>query len=536
MTEKDFFEKREKELLEDITIFEGYIKDFWEVLPAPVCITTPIFSILETGAAFNRFFGYDKDEILGGFLDILFQETGDFKEFSDTLSKEKRIFNFEASLKTKKGKKELVLISAIARQDDKGEVVGYVFSFVDITQRRKMEAELKDKVKELELRTKDLEDARSALMNILEDVQKERQRAEYERDITKAIVSSLADGLLLLEQERIILVNSKAREIFDLTEQDIAEIQQKPVGKITEGAPLHALAKLLKKQDMDFRKAELALADKTILEVSAVPILKGTEETGRMIILHDVTREKFIEQMKTEFVSIAAHQLRTPISAIKWILRMLIEGDMGRVSVSQKDYLEKAYQSNERMIRLINDLLNVTRIEEGKFLYDVKKEDIVKVIERALKPFEAVAERKAIGFEFKVAQKEFPRIYLDASKMTLAVQNLVDNAVRYTEKGKVLVAVDFQEDEEKIIVKVADTGIGIPKDQHRRVFSRFFRASNAIKTETSGTGLGLFIAKNIIEAHQGAIWFESEMGKGTTFYFALPLDNQKEIKEFVEKL
>jgi len=228
--------------------------------------------------------------------------------------------------------------------------------------------------------------------------------------------------------------------------------------------------------------------------------------------------------MKTEFVSIAAHQLRTPLSAIKWTLRMILDGDLGPLPKEQREFLEKTYQSNERMIRLINDLLNVTRIEEGRFLYQPEKKDIIEIAKKIIDPLKVIAERKGLQFIFKKPSQKIPQPKVDAEKISLVFQNLIDNAISYTNPGgKVEVSIKYLKDKKEILVSTKDTGIGIPKDQHQRVFSRFFRGSNAIRAETEGTGLGLFIAKNIVEAHGGKIWFESEENKGTTFYFTLPV-------------
>lgn len=236
----------------------------------------------------------------------------------------------------------------------------------------------------------------------------------------------------------------------------------------------------------------------------------------------DVEREKFIDGLKTEFVAIAAHQLRTPISAIKWIIRMLMDEDLGPLTKEQKDYLTKAYLSNERMVKLINDLLCVTRIEEGKFLNKQKKADLIENMETALALWKGAAERKGLKFEFQKPAKKTPFAFIDVEKVALALQNLVDNAIHYTARGEIIVRVDFLKGKNEFQISVQDTGIGIPKDQQSKVFSRFFRAGNAVKMETEGTGLGLYIARSIAQAHGGKMFFESEEGKGTTFYFTLP--------------
>lgn len=150
MAKKDFFEKREKELIEDLQDLGWYIKSFWEILPIPVCITNPLFVILETGSAFDRLFGYKKDELIGSFLDIIFQKASDFQDFSEKLSKEKKILNLEVSLRAKSKEEILALVSAIVREDEKGESVGFLFSFVDVSLIKETESELREKIEELE--------------------------------------------------------------------------------------------------------------------------------------------------------------------------------------------------------------------------------------------------------------------------------------------------------------------------------------------------------------------------------------------------
>ena len=241
--------------------------------------------------------------------------------------------------------------------------------------------------------------------------------------------------------------------------------------------------------------------------------------TGR---LQDVKeRDEQVSRMKSEFLSIAAHQLRTPLSASKWVLRMILDGDVGSLKKPQKELLEKGYLVNERMITLVNDLLDIVRIEEGRFDYAFKKGAVSGIIEDVIKETRAVVDKKNVQLTFHKPVHELPEVALDAQKFRLAVSNIIDNAVRYTKAdGRVDIELTFHDDEILVIVK--DTGIGIPKRWLDRLFTKFFRADNAIKMQTDGSGLGLFIAKNIIEKHGGRIWLESEEGKGTTAYFTIP--------------
>ncbi|MDD5750253.1 MAG: ATP-binding protein [Candidatus Pacebacteria bacterium] len=518
--ENDFFKKRENELVEDTIVLGKAVKSFWEVLPIPVCTTSPVFIILETGKWFDALFGYEKNELAGESLKELAFKKDDFEEIIGRLSGERKISNVEAILRNKDGEKVSVLVSAIAQEDDHGEVFSYLFSFIDVTLIKKTERELQEKIKDSVRNARELTDSKQALMNILEDIEQERKKAETERDKTLAIIKNFADGLLMIEGGVITLFNPKAAEFFKISENEA-------IGRDAQAFEKHemfsSLFKLIKQKDKDLFREEFRMANDLILEVSGVYIGKGEACEARMIILHDITREKMVERMKTEFVSIAAHQLRTPLSAIKWILSMLLGGDVGEVPPEQRDLLEKSYQSNERMIRLVNDLLNTTRIEEGKFLAKITSQDIKELVRSTVAPFKEEVKRKGLDFSFQLPSGRLPKVGIDVEKIRLTIQNLMDNALHYTKQGTIKVALSFDKNENNFLFSITDTGIGISKDEQPRVFGKFFRAVSAIKTETEGSGLGLFIAKNIIEAHGGKIWFESKEGIGSTFYFTLPV-------------
>ncbi len=377
------------------------------------------------------------------------------------------------------------------------------------------------KFQELEKRTKELEESKRSLLNILEDIEEERKRAEIERDKTLAIIKNFADGLLLLENERITIFNPKAEEILDIKE---GEAKEKVIWTLEGNEKISLLITLLKTEKNRLFRKELSLGENLIVEVSTTAVLREGQDLGNIVILHDITREKFIEGMKTEFVSIAAHQLRTPLSAVKWILKMFLDGDMGEITEAQSQFLQKTYNSNERMINLVNDLLNVTRIEEGRFLQKVQKYDVIEVLLGIVGAFKDGAEKKGLLFSYVLPDKKIPKVNIDKEKIIIAIQNIVENAISYTRSGKIDLVLDYLVPQNELMIRIQDTGIGIPENQKDRIFSRFFRGSAALKIETEGSGLGLFIAKNIIEAHNGKIWFDSKEGEGTTVYFTLPVE------------
>jgi len=398
-----------------------------------------------------------------------------------------------------------------------------------ISEKRTME--LKEKLEEIERRREELEKARMALMNILEDIEEARLKAEEEKNKTLAIIENFVDGLLIFDkEENLILINFQAENFLRVKKEEIIGKNFSHFQKIEK---LKFLSEILGKNLKPVFRKEARMTKEFILEITCQPILRKKEKIGILILLHDISREKLIERMKTEFVSIAAHQLRTPLSAIKWTLKMLLDGDLGPLSKEQKEFVKKTYQSNERMIRLINDLLNVTRIEEGRFVYAFVLIDLRKIIENIVDSYKELIKNKKLEIKFK-KPKKFPKIKIDLEKMSLAVQNLIDNAIRYTLPGG-KIEISLKNLGKEIEFQIKDTGIGIPKSQQERIFTKFFRGFNATKLATEGSGLGLFITKNIIEAHGGKIWFESEERKGTTFYFTLPVKEEK-FEEFLKKV
>ncbi len=375
-----------------------------------------------------------------------------------------------------------------------------------------------------------IEETRRALLNMLEDIEGARKRAEEEKNKTLTIISNLSDGLLVFNKEgKLALINPQAESFFNVRSEEIVGSPVYELGKVSS---FSSLANLLGEEIRGIFRKELQVKGNLTLEISTIPMIIGEEKLGNLVILHDITREKMVERIKTEFVSLAAHQLRTPLSAIKWTLDMLLDGDLGEITKEQRDFIGKTYQSNERMITLINDLLDVTRIEEGKYLYQPTLTDLGSIVQFVVNSYKEEVQRKKLNLEFKKPMFQLPKIVLDVEKIRLVVQNLLENAIKYTPSGgKITVSLKHLKEKKEIELQVQDTGVGIPKDQQERVFTKFFRAANIIRLDTEGSGLGLFISKNIIEAHGGRIRFESEEGKGATFYLNLPIK-----EEFVEFL
>ncbi len=511
----------------DLKDLKKYLDELYSFLPLAICSVNLARTVVKVNQAFSNLTGYSSAEIMGRNAEILFFDKKEANILKQSVFKKKEAQVKETTLLTNDKKKVSVRATVKLRKDRDDAAIGYFLAFLDISEVKQFQEELGKKVGK---RTKELEDSRKALSNILEDVADAREKAEGEKNKTLAIIKNFSDGLLVFDEiNTLSFVNPQAEKFFSVKSQDVVGKFVSDLNTLENFKPLIIL---LGQELRDFFRKEISLGKNLVLEVSAVPILRENKKSGTLVILHNITREKRIERMKTEFVSLTAHQLRTPLSAIKWTLQMFLTGDLGPINEEQKDFIEKTYKSNERMIALINDLLNITRIEEGRYLYKLMPVNMEEMIQDVIDSLKEEIQGKRINLRFRKADRKIDKIRVDAEKMSLVLQNLINNAIHYTPAGGEII-ITLRQSNHDIEFSIKDTGIGIPKDQQNRVFSKFFRGANAIRTETEGTGLGLYIAKNIIEAHDGGIWFDSEENKGSTFYFVLPI--KEEFKEFMKE-
>lgn len=347
----------------------------------------------------------------------------------------------------------------------------------------------------------------------------------------EAMLSSIADGFVATDhQGRIILVNKAFETISGWGEKDVLG------NKLTEILPMldedekklseaeRPITKALKKSetstvtDMMYKRK-----DGTNFPVAATvsPILIDNELIGAVEIFRDITKEREIDRAKTEFVSLASHQLRTPLSTVNWYAEMLISGDAGKLNAEQRKYLDEIYLGNQRMVELVNALLSVSRLELGTFKAEPKTVDIVKLATAALDEQKTQIATKKIAVQTDFVKK-MPTILADPKLLGMVFQNLLSNAIKYTpKKGSITLKISLEK--ENIAIQISDTGWGIPKSQQGRIFEKLFRADNVKQNDTQGTGLGLYIVQSIINQSGGKIWFESAENKGTTFYLTLPI-------------
>lgn len=224
------------------------------------------------------------------------------------------------------------------------------------------------------------------------------------------------------------------------------------------------------------------------------------------------------EKVKSEFVAVASHRMRNPLSAVKWYAESLLNGDAGKLTKKQKNFIRQIYLSNRQLLALLDDLLRVVKVEEGKVKLKKELIDFGFLLEEVLSKMKDEIKRKKIIILKKI--NNF-RVKADYDKIKQCLFNLLDNAIKYNRVGG-RIEIKVWKDKQKIFCSISDTGIGIPKEQQKRIFTKFFRANNVVTIYTEGNGLSLFLTKAYIKSHGGKIWVESEVGKGSTFYFTLP--------------
>ncbi len=342
---------------------------------------------------------------------------------------------------------------------------------------------------------------------------------EYDNTFTVKLLNRAAERMLAVEEKRVL-----GKEILtkDINTQGLRSLSQvmypalaptsRTVAKLSNGGTVN-----------EIQITQPVGRDLQIITAPIIDIITGNVRYFIKII-RDITREKIINRSKSEFISIAAHQMRTPLSGIKWSMKLVLDGDSGPIGDKQRQLLMRAYDANERMIRLVADLLDVARIDEGRFGYEFKKGNIAETVRLTVSTLQAEAEHKNIKLDFSA--DTVPEFAFDQSRITLVVQNLVENSIRYTLSGG-FVRVTIKAGKHKVSVMVEDSGVGIPRKELPRIFTKFFRAENIIRMQTEGSGLGLFIVRNIVQQHGGEIYIVSTQDKGTKIWFTLPYDASK---------
>src|SRR3989338_828272 len=372
---------------------------------------------------------------------------------------------------------------------------------------------------------------------ILRNAEKLQEELKEERDIAKAIVASMGEGLLVLDTDyKIKLINPAAEKLLETSVKEAVGQKRAEFGKAFIGnkpIPLNKRSAVisLKKNSVkittitDDHYYVTRSGRKFPVVAITAPLIHSNRIIGIVKVFRDASHEKDVDRMKTEFISLASHQLRTPLSAIKWFTELLADPKSGPMTTDQKEYTKNIDSSTERMIDLVNSLLNISRIESGRIIVEPKPTDLLKLVKEVVIQLKKKIETKKIKLIISTHDR-LPAINIDPKLVSHVYMNLIDNAIKYTPEGGEITVFISKKDRE-IISKVSDNGFGIPKSEQNKVFQKFFRASNIVTHITEGTGLGLYLVKAVVESSGGKIWCKSEENKGTTFWFSFPLSGMQ---------
>lgn len=358
------------------------------------------------------------------------------------------------------------------------------------------------------------------------------RKVVHEKEELVETIESLYAGLIMVNKHgRIVQMNQSAREIFGVTPEDLAG--GKTYDAVIKDAKVQEVLRQALEEETGVAE-EVTLPDpdnpeqQHIFQVQSALVRNETGDTiGTAAIFNDITEIRNVDKMKTAFVSTVSHELRTPLTSIKGFISTLIQDSEGFYDTETRHEFYTIIDTEcDRLTRLITDLLNVSRIESGRSLQlnvkDVNLHELAEKVVRAQKSYTTKHELK-IDLDSSI-----PVIEADEDKIDQILTNLVNNAIKYSPKGGTVTVHGKMMSDELVQLAVSDQGMGIPKEQIGKMFQRFHRIDNRDTREIGGTGIGLFLVKNLVETHHGKIWIESEVGKGTTFFFTLPAKQPEE--------
>ncbi len=355
------------------------------------------------------------------------------------------------------------------------------------------------------------------------------KQQQVEAAKSQAVLEGVADGVVVADaQGRIILFNAAAERILEIPRQQaLGRSTREMIGLYgVEGRKWLAAIEEWSAQPTGERAPESFVAERLelgerIVAVHVAPVTMGSEYLGTVSVFRDITAVVAADRAKSEFVSTVSHELRTPMTSIKGYADLVLMGAVGSLTEQQKHFIGIIRNNADRLTELVNDLLDISRIETGRIQLEPKALDMHELVEQVISMLEGRARNQGLTLISHVSER-LPAVWGDSARIVQILTNLIGNAVNYTPSGGT-VTVSAQAEDNKLKVMVSDTGIGIAHEDLGKIFGRFFRADHPLVQEKPGTGLGLPITASLVQMHGGEIWVESELGKGSTFFFTLPL-------------
>lgn len=360
------------------------------------------------------------------------------------------------------------------------------------------------------------------------EIEFEASDAKFQKDRWHAFIELSHDGIIILDKNNVVLkINSAVCDVTGYSENEIvghpcANVFQ--CDKYQEAGITFGLAFLTNERPSYYEEVTVHTKDGNLIDVG-IRCARAKKHPGHrgthLILMRDLTKIHQAESLEHDFVSMTSHQLFTPLSIIRGHISMVLSGDMGKINEKQKGFLEQSLQSTKRMVHLVTELLSISRLEEQKITLNITPTDVVSLIHTVSREMAPLAKAKSIHLNFNKPKDKIPKLNADAEKISQVLQNLLDNGIKYSDQGG-HIDISLSVRPHDVLISVADDGIGVPRGDVNKLFQRFYRSTNAVSRDSKGTGLGLYIARVIVERHHGKIWVESTEGEGSTFFIALP--------------
>lgn len=379
----------------------------------------------------------------------------------------------------------------------------------------------------LEISSEELTELNQRLQKEAEIIEKEvadrTLELNLERIKLEEITKNMRTGAILINSDKqVTFINRPAQQFINFHKDGFEGV----IEKLSDTFSAYPIQEYI---NQCFHNTSLELdnvkANDLIFHILFQNISRKEENSYSLLIwIDNVTDEKLLERSKTELLAVASHQLRTPLTITKGNTEILLDESYGPLTKDQRDIIEQTHQSNQNMIDLVNQMLDITKIEQGKFTLRLSEVLILDILTQVVTDLHSKYEQKSIKLEYAPLDNS-PIIYAERTRLYQVFQNLIDNAIKYsqTDKTNSTIRIAVTQTSKTIAISVQDEGIGIPKQDQGKIFSRFYRASNAESSFIDGTGLGLHVVKSIVQSFNGKIDFVSEEGKGTTFTVEFPI-------------
>lgn len=413
---------------------------------------------------------------------------------------------------------------------------------INYVKNRLREQKMREREAQWRIKESELHDNETAMLNILEDARKLEEELEKQRDYFNLIIASMGEGLLLIDESfRIALINEKAASLLGLRSEEAIGKDARTLITVWQGdTPLtdearpatlaFAQGKPITATLGDDYYYHTAVRGKFPISFTIVPLMRENKTENIIVVFRDITEEKTLDEARTSFISLASHQLRTPLTAVKWYAELLMDKKIGGLTEFQTKFARQIIVGTDRLNETINFLLSLARVEGGALEINPKPLAIGNFIKMIIEELTPLAKENNISLVLREPPPDIPSISLDPAMLREVMANIISNAIHYSHEGG-MVTVTLSSGKDETTISVEDKGIGIPPALQERVYEKFFRADNAVKKIPSGTGLGLPLARALIELWGGKIWFTSKENEGTTFFFTVPHRGMQQAKK-----